>query len=117
MSRAVTIILQDRTWGALAAEAHQAGADFPTYLARILNARIAEQDAADQAKRQAVARSRAEGVPVLSAKRRPAVLRSHLAGTTAAIDAAIERTGDALRRHNGSLTARVMGDPEPGRPR
>lgn len=49
MSRAVTIVINDRTWDRMAEDAQLAGTDLPTFLARALNAITADQDAATAA--------------------------------------------------------------------
>lgn len=85
MTGAVTILLDKRTMAALRAEAHTEGVDFTTYLGRILNARVADQDAEDERRRIVAARrreTRARGLP----PRLPPTQWN-------AIDAAIERSG------------------------
>lgn len=83
MTAAVTILLDKRTWDALRAEAKTQGVDFTTYVGRILNTRVAEQDAEDERRRIIAARqreTRARGIP-------PRLTRTQWN----AVDAAIER--------------------------
>ncbi len=100
MSRTISVTISERAFARHMADAVAAGTDIRTHLAAIVNADAAGKDDADS-RRLVVQGRAADPRGTLTRRKRT---------RWDAVDAAIERTGAAVRRHN--ITAALMGDPE-----